>query len=308
MIMRADDLLILLEVARCGSLAAAGTALGLNHATVSRRLSSLEHELGEPVLIRGAAGCEVTDLGRSLLESSERIEGAMADVYRRSRTLDGVRQLSGVVRVAAPEGLATVFIAPVFARFQREHPAVALELVTTPRLPVQGTGADIEIGIGAPLASRNDVEVLTEYELGLYASEDYLASRGTPRSAADLSEHCLIYYIDTLLRLEDADLNTVHDIIPGRKVQVGSTSIFIHLTVAASGGGIALLPAFIAGQRPELRQVLAETTTFTPRFLAALAPERLRRPAAIMVMEEIRREVMRRRDELLPRRAHSPRA
>ncbi|HEY0816748.1 MAG TPA: LysR family transcriptional regulator [Pseudonocardia sp.] len=301
--MRADDLLILLEVARCGSLAGAGAALGLNHATVSRRLSALERDVGRPVLVRGPAGCHVTDLGRALLEASERVENAVAEVYRHSKNAHGERALSGLVRITAPEGFAAAFVAPVLARVHREHPAVVSELVTTARLPVHGTGADIEIGVGAPLIHRGNVEILTAYELGLYASEDYLAARGTPTSTADLAVHSFVYYIDSLLRIEDGDLALTDAAIPGRAVQIGSTSIHAHVAAAAAGGGIGLLPAFLADRHANLRRVLSPAGNVQARFRVALAPERLRRPATILVMEEIRREVNRRRHELLPQTA-----
>lgn len=298
--MRADDLLILLEVARCGSLAGAGAALGLNHATVSRRLSALERDAGQPLLVRGPAGCTLTDLGRTVLEASERVENAMAEVHRHIASPKGERALSGLVRVTAPEGLAARFVAPVLARMQLRHPAIVSELVATPRLSVHGSGADIEIGVGAPLRGRDDVEVLTEYELGLYAAEAYLTQRGAPTSLAELADHAFVYYIDALLRIEDTALTLVDAIIPGRTVQIGSTSIHSHLEATAAGGGIGLLPAFMAEARPELHRVLAAEATVRPSFLVALAPQRLRRPATIAVMEEIRAEVARRRAELLP--------
>jgi DNA-binding transcriptional LysR family regulator len=44
---RPDDLLVLLEVARSGTFSAAGSALGIDHSSVSRRIGTLESELGK---------------------------------------------------------------------------------------------------------------------------------------------------------------------------------------------------------------------------------------------------------------------
>ena len=52
--LRADDTVVLLEVARCGTLLGAATALGIDHSTVSRRLTGLEEELGGTGVIRSA--------------------------------------------------------------------------------------------------------------------------------------------------------------------------------------------------------------------------------------------------------------
>ena len=59
-----DDFRYLLAVQRHGSLARAGKALGLNKSTVSRRITTLEEELGVALLERGPLGYELSDAGR----------------------------------------------------------------------------------------------------------------------------------------------------------------------------------------------------------------------------------------------------
>ncbi|NED64094.1 LysR family transcriptional regulator, partial [Streptomyces sp. SID10244] len=49
--------------------------LGLNHTTVARRIDALEKAVGARVLSRGAAGWELTDLGRQAFAAGEQIEG-----------------------------------------------------------------------------------------------------------------------------------------------------------------------------------------------------------------------------------------
>ena len=61
----ADGLLTLLAVARTGRYTAAADLLGINHTTASRRVAALEQALGGPLLARGAAGWELTELGRA---------------------------------------------------------------------------------------------------------------------------------------------------------------------------------------------------------------------------------------------------
>ena len=59
----ADQLLVLLEVARSGRYTTAAQVLGLTHTTVARNVATLERALGGRVLVRGAEGWELTDLG-----------------------------------------------------------------------------------------------------------------------------------------------------------------------------------------------------------------------------------------------------
>ena len=51
-----DELMTLLAVARLGRYTAAAESLGVNHSTVSRRISSLERALGGRVMLRAASG------------------------------------------------------------------------------------------------------------------------------------------------------------------------------------------------------------------------------------------------------------
>lgn len=59
-----DDVRIFLAVARSGQILAASKRLGLNHATLSRRLTSLEQALKTQLFIRRTNGCELTEEGQ----------------------------------------------------------------------------------------------------------------------------------------------------------------------------------------------------------------------------------------------------
>ena len=296
--MRADDLVVLLEIARCGSLVGAANTLGLNHATISRRMSALEAELHAPVLVRRVRGCELTDLGRSLLKSCEQIESALAEVRDQVNTAPHERELSGFVRVASTEAFGAYFIAPVLADLHRINRALVVELITQTRLSAYGVGADIEIGVGEPVAMRPGAEKLTDYQLGLYATRDYQIDYGTPESIEELAEHSLIFYVESLLRVEDLDLLT--RITGDHQVAFGSTSVQVQMAATLAGAGIGLLPAFVGDREPMLHRVLPSEVAPVLEFTAYLAPKRLRRPAAATVLQAIRETVAERRHELMP--------
>lgn len=296
---RADDLLLLLEVARYGSFAAVGAALGMEHTTVSRRITNLERDLAGPVVIRSPGGCTLTDLGLDLLESAEKIERTMAAVTRRATSPhEPATSLTGLVRVTAPEGFGTCFVAPVAARMHRAHRSLRVELVTGTRPLVQGVGSDIEVGVGYPASPRLETHLLAPYSLGLYATDEYLAATGCPESREDLAHHSLVYYVDSLLRVDDLDL--LDRFLSGGTADIGSTSIHAQLAATAAGGGIGLLPHFLALRQPTLRRVLAGQVDVELQFRVALAPRTLRRSAAAAVLQMLQREVAERRHELRP--------
>ena len=68
-----DDVRVFLAVARAGQILGAGRRLGLNHATVSRRIASLEEALGTRLFRRLTTGSELTEAGQLFLAMAERI-------------------------------------------------------------------------------------------------------------------------------------------------------------------------------------------------------------------------------------------
>ncbi|WP_212753804.1 LysR family transcriptional regulator [Nakamurella aerolata] len=298
-VLRADDLLVLLEVARSGTLIGAAASLGMDHTTISRRISALEAAVGARVMIRSARGCELTELGRSLLAASETVEHAVGQV----RTLaqpGGVSELSGLVRISAPDAFAAEFVGPAMARMVRTHPRVSVELISATRPMVQGHGADIEIGLGSSLP-RWETVLLSEYRLGLYASSDYLGDHGSPATMAELTGHQLVYYVESLLRVPELDV--FDRLFPGFEVRVGSTSVHAQLAATVAGAGIGLLPTYLADPQVSLRRVLRAEVDVSQRYIAGLAPRALRRPATTVMMQELRAEVRARQHELLGRGA-----
>lgn len=296
--MRADDLVILLEIARCGSLVGAASTLGLNHATISRRMAALEAELHAPLLVRRVQGCELTDLGHSLLSSCEQIESALAEVRDRVSTTPRERTLSGLVRIATTDAFGAYFLAPLLADLHRINTELIVELVTQTRLSAYGVGADIEIGVGEPVSGRPGAEKLTDYRLGLYASREYEQERGLPGSIDQLKHHSLVFYVESLLRVEDLDLLT--RLAGSHKIAFGSTNVQAQTAATLAGAGIGLLPAFVGEPEPTLQRVLPSEVAPVLEFTACLAPRRLRRPAAATVLQAIREMVADRYHELMP--------
>ncbi|WP_152613605.1 helix-turn-helix domain-containing protein, partial [Inquilinus limosus] len=74
-----DDVRYAVALARHGSLSATARALGVNHATVSRRLDGLERALGRPIFDRRPDGYRPNAAGAAVLAEAEAMEaGALA--------------------------------------------------------------------------------------------------------------------------------------------------------------------------------------------------------------------------------------
>ncbi|WP_109789541.1 LysR family transcriptional regulator [Mycolicibacterium fortuitum] len=289
----ADDLLVLLAVGRSGRYTTAADELGLNHTTISRRIAALEQAIGGRVLTRAGGGWELTDLGREALTAAEAVESAVAGL-----STTGTRQLAGVVRISATDGFSAYIAAPAAAQVQRHHPRLTVEIVTaTRRASQQRSSLDVEIVVGAPQVRRAEAIRLGDYCLGLYGARDYLAEHGTPESVADLARFPLVYFIDSMLQVDDLDMAA--SFAPAMRESVTSTNVFVHVEATRAAAGLGLLPCFMADRHEDLvRVVPAELTVRLSYWLVARA-ETLRRPVVAAVVEAIRDRMADQHDVLL---------
>src|SRR5690348_18238492 len=77
-----DDLRLFLDVARLGGLSAATATTELSAATLGRRITALERQIGEPLFIRSQQGYALTEAGEELLRRAEDVETAMVSLTR----------------------------------------------------------------------------------------------------------------------------------------------------------------------------------------------------------------------------------
>ncbi|NLU82289.1 LysR family transcriptional regulator [Rhodococcus sp. HNM0569] len=289
-----QDLVVLLAVGRTGRFTAAGDDLGLNHTTVARRIESLEHALGGRVVTRGAAGWELTELGRRAFASAEQVEDAMLGL---STDADGTAGLEGAVRVSATDGFSAYLLAPAAVDVRSRHPRIGVEIVTATRLASHTrSGVDIEIVVGEPHVHRAEAIRLADYTLGLYASRSYLCRHAAPTSHAELSGHPLIYFVDSMLQVDDLDL--ARTLVPQMQEAVTSTNVFVHVEATRAHAGIGLLPCFMADRHDDLVRVLPRVRARLSYWLVART-ESFRRPEVAVVVDAIRAAAHARRGELL---------
>lgn len=291
----ADDLLVLLAVGRTGRYVSAAEQLRIDHTTVARRIAALEQAIGGRVLARVAGGWELTDLGRDALSAAESVESAVRSL---TAAQGGVRTLEGVVRLSATDGFSAYIAAPAAAAVQRQHPGVAVEIVTaTRRVSQQRSGLDIEVVVGEPQVHRAEAIRLGDYRLGLYASASYLAERGTPQSISDLAAHPLVYFIDSMLQVDDLDL--ARSVAPAMHESVTSTNVFVHVEATRAAAGLGLLPCFMADRHDDLVRVLSTAVTVQLTYWLVARAETLRRPEVSAVVDAIRTRVRDQHDVLL---------
>ncbi len=184
-----NDLLLFARVADEGSFSRAADRVGLPKSTVSRRIASLESQLGERLLLRTTRKLTITDFGHSVLEHAHQV----ANEVEAASSLAQHRQVrpSGRLRVSMPGDLANVVLGPLMAQFIADFPDISLEIDLSPRrVDLIGENFDLAIRMGelsddAFLAARQ----LAVFSGGLYAAPAYLKQHGTPHAPEELARH-----------------------------------------------------------------------------------------------------------------------
>ncbi|WP_166820756.1 LysR family transcriptional regulator [Brevibacterium limosum] len=283
-----NDLLVLLAVSRTAKFTTAAHNLGLTHSTVSRRISALKKSLGGRVLARSDDGWELTDLGERAVAVAEQMETAVAEL---GNTRQGPDTVTGVVRMTATDGFSAYIASPAVAKLRRRHPGLSVEIVTVTRQALQQrSGLDIEVVVGEPRVHRAEAMKLGDYELGLYASSDYLAARGTPASVDELSDHRLVYFVDSMLQVDDLD--APRRLFPSMKDALTSTNVFVHVEATRAGAGIGFLPCFMADRHPDLVRLFPDTAAERLPYWLVLRPDSMRRPAIAALVQALKDQML----------------
>ena len=269
-----DDLLIFLAVARTGRFTTAADTLGLNHTTVSRRVAALEKILDGRLLARAVGGWELTELGQLALTAAEAVESAVSLLHPSDAQTTSI---SGVVRMSATDGFSAYIAAPAVAALQRRHPLLRVEILSVTRRALQHrSGLDIEVVVGEPQVHRAESILLGHYNLGMYASRHYLEEHGTPTTVAELTEHPLIYFVDSMLQVDDLD--APRRLVPQMRESLSSTNVFVQVEGTRAGAGIGFLPCFMADQHPDLVRLLPTHIRERLPYWMVLRTESLRLP------------------------------
>lgn len=258
-----DDLRFFLAVARSGRLTAAARRLGADHATVSRRITSLEESLKAKLFERRPQGYALTGHGEQLLAKAESMETEALAIQSEIGGAD--MALSGTVRIGAPDGFGSTFLAPRFASLAKAYPGLELQLIAMPRLlSLSKREADVAITLAPPKEGKVVARKLCDYRLGLYASQDYLDAMPPIAAAEDLFAHRIVGYIDDLIFTPELDY--LDEVAKGLRAQIQSSSVLAQMNAVAAGAGIGVIHHFMAVDEPRLVPVLPESVSITRSF------------------------------------------
>jgi len=244
---RWDDLQIVSVIADTGTLSGAGRQLGISHATVFRRLTNLENQLGVVLFERSRTGYTPSAAGEDLFAVARRAQEDIIGVERRLAGKD--LKLSGTIRVTTTDTLFAGLLATSFEKFRGDYPDIKLEVVISNQVhslskreadvAIRPTGNPPETLVGRKVGvirqsvygqrnhwqnRRAPLDTLTGHQwigpdthMGNRALEIWMARNG-------LNEFCH-YRVDSMLGMQ---------------------------TVIRSSAAVAVLPDYLGNHDPEL--------------------------------------------------------
>ncbi len=291
-----DDLRLVLAIARARSLSGAARALGVNHATVFRRLGGIETRLGVRLFDRHKGGYVPTAAGEELERVAAGIDEQVADLDRRLTGRD--LRLEGSLRVTTVDSIAVALMPPVMARFAAAYPGVTLELAVDKAIvSLSRREADVAVRPTPEPPEGLVGRRIGELAFAVYGARAYLKAAGTRAER----EHTWIAPDDSLGHLPAT--KWLRRLAPPR-IALRSDSFVAMTEAAAAGIGLAGLPCYIGDSRKDLERI-GPLRPDLGSALWLLTHEDLRRTARVRAFMDLAAGVLGAQRALIEGRGHA---
>ena len=232
---------LFLKVAEAGSFSAAGRTVGMSTSSVSRKIATLEENLGLNLFLRGGQKLVLTEAGvyyqRRVLSLVDEIEQARLDVQSFQE------KPKGLIRITTVAQFVESFLWRILPEFIDTYPDIRVELRVDDRFAnLVRENVDLAFRVGKLDDSGLIARRIGSNIMCLAASPEYLDKHGRPQTIEDLGGHQIITYWNNTAyntwRLWEGD--QCHKFTFEAKIQTNSGPVMCD--AALKGMGITLLP------------------------------------------------------------------
>jgi DNA-binding transcriptional LysR family regulator len=232
--LRWDDARVLLALLEARSLSGAGTRLGVNASTVSRRLDALEAALGAHLFDRTPDGVLPTAAAEALGPHAEAMDRAASGFALAAQGREAAPE--GEVRLTAPPGLVQYLLAPALPRLFRRHPGIRLHVdASVAYADLTRREADLAMRMARPTAGDLVMKRLGEFGGGVFTGPGYAAELGTLKR---LDQARWITWGDDLAHLLPA--RVLAERVPAEQLVLRTSHMGAQFTAALEGVGLML--------------------------------------------------------------------
>ncbi len=252
-----NQIMIFIKVVDSGSFTKAAELLKQPKSRISRRLAALEKSLGTQLIYRTTRQMQLTETGKDYYH---RCSPLIKDLENANNAMTThAEELSGVLRITAPEDYATIILSPIVDEFVKKHPKIKIEMILSGSyLDLVKESIDIAIRIGHLKDASMKSKKISSITSILVATPSFLEKHPLITKPEHLSKTpCLIFESGKsgnwkLIR-EKQEFKI--------KVQgpVSANSPYFIYQMAIHGRGVGLVPSFLCNEdiaRGKLVQVL----------------------------------------------------
>ena len=244
-----NDIQIIQAVAENGSATAAAAELGVNHATILRRINAFEESQGVKLFERHRTGYRPTSAGEAILSAAQGISSSVTSIQREILGQDS--RLQGTIRLTTTDSIALSCLPAHLRAFREIYPDIEVELVMTNlRLDLGRLDADVSLR-----PSRNPPEQLIGRKACGLAFAAYGPKVGIIGHAPDKLED-VDAGRDVCQALMNSPVGTwLHQRLLDGKFVAKADSFTALRELAASGLGAAILPCCLGDPDPRLNRI-----------------------------------------------------
>lgn len=243
-----EDLRHFLTLAQSGTFLGAARQIGVEHATVSRRVASLENSLGRKLVDRRGRRVVLTPDGEQVARHAALAAEQTAAVEQLGRSSS--TSMRGHVRISAPPALSSAFLAKPIVSIRRDHPGIAITLVGETRIAsLNHREADIAIRLSRPERGDYAIFKLGEVPFRFYATASYL-------NATPPAEWTFIGYDESMNA--SPQQSCLVEYAAGRPITLRSSALEVQGAAARLDGGVVMLPDFVISESDCLRKIDSE--------------------------------------------------
>ncbi|MEZ5818551.1 MAG: LysR family transcriptional regulator [Hyphomicrobiaceae bacterium] len=241
-----EDLRVLVELARRGSLSATARTLGVTHVTVSRRIANLEADLDQPLFSRESGRYVLTEAGKRVLELASPMADQADAIIRAASVFQ--ETISGPVRITSTEAVGVYFVLPALKVIRSRYPDLDLDLrISQQNLSLARSDAEIAVRLACPAPDSSLVGAkVADLSYHVYGARSYV-----DRRKPELFEY--IGYAPEFANWPEAQ--ALDPIARGGRTAVRINHLSNRIEAARLGLGLALLPSVMAEPWPELVRV-----------------------------------------------------
>lgn len=262
-------------LAREGTLSAAARTLGVDHATVARRVAALETSTKLKLVDRRARTTTLTEDGRRIALIASPMEEAAFAVGRAA--LAAKPGVDGEVTISAPPNFASAVIAPQLVRLRQQHPGIRIKLIGEKRrASLSRREADVALRLLRPVESGLFVRRIGSFGFSLYGAPAYLDK--TP-------PHAFAFVGYDASMAESPQEVWLRTIIGERDVVLRTSDLETQVAAARSGLGIAALPHYLGDRDPRLQRYVVAAKPISRDVWLVVHRDLRQVPAVRAVME-----------------------